>query len=80
VSKREILAELPKLGIADRREIFDRICEMEESDALEGVVTPGEKALLDRELEEYHRDPKAESVNPPAHELARYHPAINRLL
>jgi putative addiction module component (TIGR02574 family) len=62
MSKKEILAELPKLNIADRREIFDRICEMEESDVLNGTVTPEEKALLDRELEEYRRNPEAGST------------------
>lgn len=58
----EILAELPKLDLADRREIFDRICEMEERDLLNGVATPEEKALLDRELEEYQRNPEAGST------------------
>ena len=55
----EILAELPKLELADRREIFDRICEMEERDLLTGGATDEEKALLDRELEEYRRNPAA---------------------
>lgn len=62
MSKMEILAELPKLDIEDRREIFDRICEMEERDLLNGTVTPEEKALLDQELEEYKRNPKAGST------------------
>jgi putative addiction module component (TIGR02574 family) len=61
MSKKEILAELPKLDIQERREIFDRICEMEERDLLNGVVTPEEKALLDRELEEYRDNPDAGS-------------------
>jgi putative addiction module component (TIGR02574 family) len=61
MSKMEILAELPKLGLADRREIFDRICEMEERDLLTGGATDEEKALLDRELEEYRRNPEAGS-------------------
>jgi putative addiction module component (TIGR02574 family) len=61
MSKKEILAELPKLDVEDRREIFDRICEMEERDSLSGIVTPEEKALLDRELEEYRRNPAAGS-------------------
>ncbi len=61
MSKMEILAELPRLDIADRREILDRICEMEERDVLNGTVTPEEKALLDRELEEYRRNPEAGS-------------------
>jgi putative addiction module component (TIGR02574 family) len=61
MSKMEILAELPKLELADRREIFDRICEMEESDLLTGGATDEERALLDRELEKYRRNPEAGS-------------------
>ena len=61
MSKMEILAELPKLELADRREIFDRICEMEERDLLTGGATDEEQALLDRELEEYRRNPEAGS-------------------
>jgi putative addiction module component (TIGR02574 family) len=61
MSKTEILAELPKLGVEDRREILDRICEIEERDLLNGGATPEEKALLDRELEEYRRNPEAGS-------------------
>ena len=57
----EILAELPKLELADRREIFDRICEMEERDLLTGGATDEEKALLDRELAEYRRNTDAGS-------------------
>jgi len=57
MSKAEILAELPKLGVADRREIFDHLCEMQERDLLHGGATLEEKALLDRELEEYRRNP-----------------------
>jgi putative addiction module component (TIGR02574 family) len=61
MSKMEILAELPKLKLADRREIFDRICEMEDRDLLTGGATDEEKTLLDRELEEYRRNPEAGS-------------------
>jgi len=61
MSKTEILAELPKLELADRREIFDRICEMEERDLLTGGATDEEKVLLDRELAEYRRNPEAGS-------------------
>ena len=57
----EILAELPKLELADRREIFDRICEMEERDLLTGGTTDEEKVLLDRELTEYQQNPEAGS-------------------
>jgi plasmid stabilization system protein ParE len=62
MSKREILAELPKLDIADRREIFDFICEMEERELINGIATPAEKTLLDQELEEYRRNPEAGSA------------------
>ena len=63
MSKMEILAELPKLELADRREIFDRICEIEERDLLNGGgATAEERALLDRELEEYRRNPEAGSA------------------
>jgi putative addiction module component (TIGR02574 family) len=61
MSKMEILAELPKLELADRREIFDRICEIEERDLLTGGATDEEKALLDREMEEYRRNPEVGS-------------------
>ena len=61
MSKIEILAELPKLELADRREIFDRICEIEERDLITGGATNEEKALLDRELAEYRRNPEAGS-------------------
>jgi len=60
MSKAEILQELPKLGPGERREIFERICELEESDLLKGVgPTTEEKALLDRELEDYQETPNA---------------------
>ena len=61
MSKMEILAELPKLELADRREIFDRICEIEERDLLTGGATDEEKKLLDRELAEYRQNPEAGS-------------------
>ena len=63
MNKAEILQELPKLELADRREIFERICDMEERDLLNGSLpTAEEKALLDRELEAYRQNPKAGST------------------
>lgn len=62
MSKTEILAELPKLKPDDRREILDRIWELDEQDLLQGSgPTPEEKTLLDRELEDYRLDPNAGS-------------------
>ena len=63
MSKAEILNELPKLGLGERREIFERIGEMEEQDLLKGSEpTAEEKALLDRELEEFQKNPQAGSM------------------
>jgi len=62
MSKAEILRELPKLQLGERREIFERIVELEEHELLKGgEPTTDEKALLDRELEEYQRSPEAGS-------------------
>jgi hypothetical protein len=63
VSKAEILQELPKLDPEDLREIHDRILQLEEEELLSGRAKPseGEKELLDRELQEYARNPNAGS-------------------
>jgi len=62
--KTDILEELPKLGPEERRQIFERLCELEERDLLNGVgPTPDEKAMLDRELEEYQSNPSAGSTS-----------------
>ena len=63
MSKAEILLELPKLELAERREIFACICDMEERDLLNGSLpTAEEKILLDRELEAYRQDPDVGST------------------
>ncbi|MEP7015743.1 MAG: hypothetical protein ABI925_09905 [Verrucomicrobiota bacterium] len=63
MSKTEILEELPKLKPAELREIHDRIWQLEEAELLSGRIKPSaeEKALLDRELEDYSRTPDAGS-------------------
>lgn len=62
MSKMEILAELPRLQAEERREIFERIGELEEYDLLHGgKPTADEKALFDRELEEFQKNPEAGS-------------------
>jgi len=62
MSKAEILEELPKLAPGERRDIFERLCELEERDLLDGVgPTTEEKALLDREWEDYQKRPNAGS-------------------
>lgn len=58
MSKAEILAELPKLVLEDRREIFERLCELEEHASIASEPSLEERAMLDRELEEYRRDPQ----------------------
>ena len=58
MSKSEILQELPNLALEDRREILERICELEESEVLRGgKPMPEERAILDQELED-HRLPQ----------------------
>lgn len=60
MSKSDILEELPNLARGDRREILERIWEMEEADLLKGIqLDADEKALLDREFEEYKANPTA---------------------
>jgi hypothetical protein len=63
MSKAEILNELPRLGLKERREIFERIGELEEQDLLKGgEPTTEEKTLLDREWEEFRQNPQAGST------------------
>ena len=63
MSKSDILEELPKLGPEERRQIFERLCELQERDLLNGVEpSPDEKAMLDRELEDYQSNPSAGST------------------
>jgi hypothetical protein len=60
MSKTDILEQLPNLPSGDRREILERIWEMEEADLLRGAQPDAdEKSLLDRELEEYQANPRA---------------------
>ncbi len=62
MSKAEILAELPRLQLADRREIFERICELEDRELANGSQPDAaEMALLDRELANFQDNPGAGS-------------------
>ncbi len=57
MSKVEILAELPKLKAEERTQVFQRLCELQEQDLLNGVgPTAEEKKLLDEALAEFQRD------------------------
>ena len=59
MSKADILRELLELPLGERREIFERIVELEDQELIKGgEPTPEEKTLLDRELEEYQRSPE----------------------
>ncbi len=59
MSKREILAQLPRLAPAERRQVFSRLCEPQEQDLLRGEgPTEREKQLLDEALAEFERDGK----------------------
>ena len=57
MTKADILAELPSLRSDERRQVFERLCELQEADLLLGVgPTTEEKKLLDEALAEYRRD------------------------
>lgn len=60
MSKTQILEELPRLSRLERREVFDRLYELEETDLIRSPEPDdAEKALLDRELEAYAQTPNA---------------------
>jgi hypothetical protein len=60
MSKNEILLELSRLPAPDRREILDRLWEIEEGDVLHAnEPSPEEKTLLDEALAAYERNPGA---------------------
>ncbi len=46
MSKTEILLELPKLALEERREIFEQICELEETDLLKGGANKKEREAI----------------------------------
>ena len=63
MSKAEILDQLPKLNPVELQEIRDRIWQLEEEELLSGRAQPSdaEKALLDREFEDFVREPTSGS-------------------
>jgi putative addiction module component (TIGR02574 family) len=60
MSKAELLEEFTKLTPAERSELWDALWTLEERQLL-GISTPTaeEKAVLDREMEDYQKDPQA---------------------
>jgi putative addiction module component (TIGR02574 family) len=54
VSLSEILAEIPKLSFADRQQLIRRTIELEDNE-----LTPEEKSILDRRLDDFRRNPQA---------------------
>jgi len=57
MSKAEILAELPRLGAEERRQIYERLCQLQEQDLLNGAgPSEEEKKLLDAALAEYEKE------------------------
>jgi len=64
MSKTEILEELPKLTKMERQEIRLRLAELDTDDWLddEEPLTVHEKALLERRLAAYSKDPDAGST------------------
>jgi hypothetical protein len=57
MSKAEILAQLPNLGPEDRKHVFERLCELQESDLLRGIgPTAEDRKLLDDALAKFEHD------------------------
>lgn len=57
MSKADIIEQLPKLDPVERRELLDRLYDLCEMDLFHGErPSEAEKALLDKELEEYEKD------------------------
>lgn len=57
MTKAQIIAELPNLRAEERRQIYQRLCDLEEQDLLRGVgPSDEEKKLLDAALAEYEKD------------------------
>jgi putative addiction module component (TIGR02574 family) len=54
MSLTEILAEIPKLSFAERQELVRRAIEVEDDE-----LAPEEKAVLDRRLEDFRRNPNS---------------------
>jgi hypothetical protein len=62
VSKSEILAELPRLKVEERREILEQLWQLEERSLLQDSgPDAAEKTLLDRELAAFEQDGKSGS-------------------
>jgi putative addiction module component (TIGR02574 family) len=60
MSKKEIMAELPKLTSGDRREILDKIWELDGGDWLDsGELTDAERLLIEQRLAEHEKNPEA---------------------
>ena len=60
MGKSEILAALPGLKADERRQVFQRLCELQDEDILQGVEpTADEKRVLDQALAEFERDGNA---------------------
>jgi hypothetical protein len=57
MSTREILAELPRLKAEERNQLFQRLCQLQEADLLNGIgPTDAERKMLDDALTEFERD------------------------
>src|SRR5262245_48036459 len=60
MSKTDIMSELPKLTPDERREILDKIWELDGGDWLDsGELTPADRALIEQRLAEHERNPDA---------------------
>jgi hypothetical protein len=57
MSKAEILAALSTLRAEERSQVFERLCELQDADLIQGAApTETEKRLPDEALAEFHND------------------------
>jgi putative addiction module component (TIGR02574 family) len=62
MSKAQILQALAQLSPAERREIVQRVRELDGNQWIDPAVSPQEQQLLDAELEDFARDPSPGST------------------
>jgi putative addiction module component (TIGR02574 family) len=58
MSVAEILTELPKLNPEERRQIMDRVIELEGDSWDGGELTEEEKSILEERLADYEKNPE----------------------
>lgn len=59
MSKAQIMDELPRLSSGERRDILERIHELDHDGWLAGDLSPQEAALIEQRLHDHRKNPQA---------------------